>query len=895
MGKTSSGEQGSRFFGVPRLPAGLLSRPRLLRRLDERADLTVVHGPAGIGKTALVADWVRRGGAGVPVLWVTAQGEHVAPRAFWRQVLQAVVDAGWTASDPGLGESPTLLRTTGDPRGLVIRVLRRIDREWLLVVDDAFRLAGDASHPDNVEVLMAAETMRVAVLPRRADNPELTDALLRLDATVVGPDELQFTDGEVAALMDPGLAGLPGDDAERVRRSVGRLPLMVRAAAVALDHRARAVAGGAGPARDALDVDDIVRAALTRSVRGLLAPRSGGEGYRPFLLATSIAPVVTPELAARLTGVPDARAVLDRAAHEGLGLWTPAGADLPHEEAFRYSPAVRAVLREELARVLPERVDELKRVVARWAEERGMFFTAFRCAMEVGDHELASHLARRAWEDILLDNTWETVTLLEALSLRTLYAQPLLAMLLALHYNASRAHRLRAVELFGIAVTAARLRAERADPADRMVLLSMEGIALRLLGRLERAVPPTVKAMEVLGGLTVAQRDGLGSLLPTLLNQNGATFFRAGRYRQALETYAVSHARNGGALRPEAEFTGLASSAGTQAVMGDLYAAAGLVARIDRTPWPQDWTGEGVGAQYRIATMLLALERLDFGAAQKHIDAMARHLETLEYWATFAYGQALIDLAEHRPLEGVERLTACLKAGARPGITEFDRANLEATQAVLLLSAGRTGQAESVLRGIKRGHPWAYAVRAIAQLVAGRAERVVPMLEVAPRRTREGALWADTDRWRSSTGLFRAAAALREGHEDDAAGFLETGAAMLRETGRRLPLLFVPRRDLEALAALAESRSLSAAGEVLAEVALVPSVLPETLRATTLTERERVVLLQLVTLGGAAEIARALTVSPNTVKSQLRSLYRKLGVRSRDDALRVAAERGLLG
>ncbi|MFB2599957.1 LuxR C-terminal-related transcriptional regulator [Herbiconiux sp. P17] len=41
-------------------------------------------------------------------------------------------------------------------------------------------------------------------------------------------------------------------------------------------------------------------------------------------------------------------------------------------------------------------------------------------------------------------------------------------------------------------------------------------------------------------------------------------------------------------------------------------------------------------------------------------------------------------------------------------------------------------------------------------------------------------------------------------------------------------------------------------------------------------------------------MASALFVSINTVKSQLRSLYRKLGVASREEALVAAAERGLL-
>ena len=53
------------------------------------------------------------------------------------------------------------------------------------------------------------------------------------------------------------------------------------------------------------------------------------------------------------------------------------------------------------------------------------------------------------------------------------------------------------------------------------------------------------------------------------------------------------------------------------------------------------------------------------------------------------------------------------------------------------------------------------------------------------------------------------------------------------------------------------------------------------------------VLTELRRTAGVAEIAERLHVSENTVKSQRRSLYRKLGVSSRDEAIAVAMGQGL--
>ena len=64
--------------------------------------------------------------------------------------------------------------------------------------------------------------------------------------------------------------------------------------------------------------------------------------------------------------------------------------------------------------------------------------------------------------------------------------------------------------------------------------------------------------------------------------------------------------------------------------------------------------------------------------------------------------------------------------------------------------------------------------------------------------------------------------------------------------------------------------------------------------AALLSEREMAVLALLPSLLSAAEIAGELSVSVNTVKSHIRSVYAKLGATSRREAVLRAAKRGLL-
>jgi LuxR family maltose regulon positive regulatory protein len=64
--------------------------------------------------------------------------------------------------------------------------------------------------------------------------------------------------------------------------------------------------------------------------------------------------------------------------------------------------------------------------------------------------------------------------------------------------------------------------------------------------------------------------------------------------------------------------------------------------------------------------------------------------------------------------------------------------------------------------------------------------------------------------------------------------------------------------------------------------------------ALTLTPREQTIIDLLPTHLNYGQIGNELFVSVNTVKSNLKSIYRKLGVANRYEAVAVARERGLI-
>ena len=94
-------------------------------------------------------------------------------------------------------------------------------------------------------------------------------------------------------------------------------------------------------------------------------------------------------------------------------------------------------------------------------------------------------------------------------------------------------------------------------------------------------------------------------------------------------------------------------------------------------------------------------------------------------------------------------------------------------------------------------------------------------------------------------------------------------------------------------AALAEAEELAGESGLNALLREVRSGPLQLTVITPLSAREQQILEQLKTKDTLAEIGERLFISENTVRTHVKSIYKKLGVSKRQDALGVAGVRGL--
>lgn len=498
-----------------------------------------------------------------------------------------------------------------------------------------------------------------------------------------------------------------------------------------------------------------------------------------------------------------------------------------------------------------------------------------------GEYGAASDLLRENWFDVLMSIDEELGVVFERVPGSALRDYPLLMMMLGIVYNGVPHRRVKGLRYFAGAARAARASRRDVDPVDRALLLASEAAAYRLIGRPGLGVKPARAAVRALDGLPEADRPALQAI-SRIYAHVGTTLYYGDQVDDALAAFEKGLAESP-ATGYSPGFANLAMLAGIHALQGDIYESEAyleLAREGEWTPMQRSWYP---GTFYRIGEAVLGLERFDAGAAQEQLAAMVHDRRTIEHWIAIGRTEAMAALVAGRPAVGLAELDSLAAMRGAEGRTTAARAALGPTRALLQLGLGNIDAADAILRRDVPAGPHRHLGRARVELMLGRHGAALQEL-----RQLAGA--APTSRAAAEASALEAAAMLRFSERMRARAAVDQLGAILERTGQRLVLGLLPPRDHERL--LAALRD-SAYGRLLDGVDVRP-LLPDADPGVKLTERERAVLQELARTSSVSAIAAQLVVSANTVKTQLRSLYKKLGVGSRDEALAVAYERHLL-
>jgi LuxR family maltose regulon positive regulatory protein len=870
----------------PPMPSAFVLRPRLVDRVDKGAEgeVTLVCGGPGSGKTLLVAAWAVAGRHPGPVAWLSLDAYDNDPTSFWSYVLAAVRGTG------AVPDRSPLARIVPGAR-IDETFVRRLAGGFAALPGPVVLVLDDLHEIDNPRILRSLAfllrhplgRLRLVITTRADRVPSLHRPRIRGGLTQLRAAELAFTPDEAADL-------LAAHDVRLKPADVGVLLDRTEGWATGLCLAARFM-GERDPARvvgEFAGTDPAVTDYLMSEVLVGEPPE-----VQRFLRLTSVADQVCGELAEALTGDAHGQRILERLARSNA-LVTRVG---DRQQWFRYDRLLRDVLRQRLRLENPELVAELHLKAARWFAGSDDGTAAVRHAVAAGDWPLVGRLVVTA-VGARLDSA-DRRPLIDALArvpadrLGATAGLALCGALLAFDRG----------EYDVVPTQVARARALIADedadlrlPAE-ILARALDAALARERGDMTALVETTAEALNLLAEVSPEQSAGARHYRATAFVNAGIGLFWTGRLGAAHTRLrsGVSVAQHAGAELTRLD--ALAHLALVEAERGLLRDAYGH-ARDGLDSADRAWRSAPEAVPAHLALALINLERhhlseadaaVEHGIAAQRVDpepVLYLALRAVEVRILLAHGE--VDTARL----AARRLVEEADAGRTP--TTLARWFALAEADLDLAS----GEPERLIRRVRRPGAgarmfprlWTRVARAHLALEAFEAvESVLAPIHVSAPDVGSAveawlltALVADELRQtRHSVDAFSRAVALAEPQEmrgpfvgvglPRLAAFLERYQWLTPHSSHFIAELLT---GAEAEPARSESAGLQDGEE--------------------LTERELDVLRYLPTMLRNQDIAVQMYVSVNTVKAHLRSLYRKLGVTQRREAVDRARELGLL-
>lgn len=879
---------------IPRPSFPVLRRSRVSSLLEEAARhrVTLVCGPAGAGKTVACAAWAAAAPSRRRVAWLTADAED-RQEWFW-----AYLCASLSRTRVATPEAVRVL-SDGPADRFPLRLIaaaQAFPEPVVLVLDDLHELA-DPAVLTGIDLLIrhAPPSLRLVLSARQ--QPPLQLARLRLagDVADISGADLACTPEEADAYFAMlGLQVDPTDRAELLHRTRGWMAGLRLAAMRAQPPAAGKVTALAGD-------EPIVTDYLWDEVLGRQHPR-----IRQFLLRTSITEGMCGELADVLTGHAGGARTLERLSRENT-LVEPLGNG--HGE-YRYHPLLRDALTAEVYRQIPDEVPALLRRAARWYGEHGRALDAVTCAAGAGDWDFAAQtLADAGIEAVLAPGPAE----LEIVLARFPAGWAAGDAAVAASWAAARLWS-DDPEGAGAYLETAQHALAGTDPARRLAVEATVA-ALRLLqaGRSQGPDGSLARQARSLaeGGQASAASRGEHRALGLLWFALGVTALReleiaAARHALRQADRQFSAAGLGGFRARARAWRALA-----EAWHGDLTTArrcadevrkgllAGPGAADGQSPAP---LAQQAACLVSLAYAQLSLAQDDLVTAQRLLDETdaaraGRWPGEPDVTEVAVFIQARILLADGDPAGARAALSRLreARAAASPAISDL----LAVAEAEAAVQAGDTGRARALLLlteppagGWQTGPCLPHGWLLVAAGEFGAAlDAVRPCLEPAggaPVTLRE----------RIVALLVAAVASRRLGKAADATNFLEEALSLAEPHRAYRVFLDGGPAVRSALTVLIPptSRYAGFAGRVLERFDAQGGrpAGPPAEPAVRLTDSERAVLCFLPSHMTNEEISEALFLSINTVKTHLRSAYRKLGVGSRREAIARGRRLGVL-
>lgn len=863
------------LWGVPNLPDHFVVHPSLFARFEawhNGSNVLVVAAPDGHGKSSVISAWLRSRNVSEPVIWISS-GEWITSRGdVWKTLINAMAETGLLAGHAiptGLGDAITFA------------ALQNLTQPVVVVFDDIDKADFDLDLDYLARIARQIPLVRAIVVVSRLEPGHLPNPA---DPLVFGASDLAWESSMVDSAYSArlGIALSAERSSEIIHATAGRAESIVRLVTLQQSGAAIETMQDGRPSREVMfdtslaglqlrdaswsDARALAVIALSlRAPRSLVDP-SADNAQLDIILARLrdagfIDRIETTNGGSSYQVALSQRAQVEAWAAEFLG----ADAAIVHSAGAAYNVRHNPGLAIRHLALLGRYDEAIAVLKERW--------------WEIGDAVQVSEM--RAALTVIPESSYRLDV--EALAM---------CLLIDRIPSTDRSKR---VDLEAWLVRES-VRVLSALPADGGFLVTSAVLwAVLSQGRTRDAIELALDVARRAAELQWAVQVARSRELAVLVNAAAEVLLAGGLAEQATPLIRLAEELVVGSASAFAHFRTATLGAMANALDGDWVSAEALVLRANTTYARESWPTAQVEYSTTVATALISYARLDavgMASAASWFDLFAR--DDPRWRAAARLSRAYALLFEGRPAAALAMLRQFTH---RMQLVEsqLPAALAAALGAELWIATGRPARAIDVLADLDspENHSMCFAVqRASARLALGQPRLALSDTDECIRLGSQHSLQT-----LPSILVRRAIAHEVLGHTAAADEQFLDFLMLMQAVPVRAPLLNLVGSSLDSLVSRA-TRNHPALKDFLADfAAVVIEVSPLLLAdpsASLLSERERRVLELLGTGATVSGIATVLFVSPNTVKSQISSIYRKLGISSRVQAADAAASMGLI-
>ena len=851
---------------------GVITRQRLLQLAGNASEpITLISAPAGYGKTTLLRQWFpEMGSAEIEPVVRLDPAEITDQWQLWQQVSEALNLSAVT-----------------------------------LIIDDLHLLERDRGTVLLQDALRRANGNRRLIIATRSDPIlALHDARMAGKVLEIRAAELAFDENETELFLAANHIAVSAEQAYALWVHTEGWPAGLRLSTTPLSSGAHAKEAFA----TLLQGDSAVGSYLMGQALAYTA-----DDLRAFLLQTSVSEFLNAELANELTGRSDSALLLERAHIQPGFLHRLADRRWP----YRYHPMFRALLLAELMRSAPEEVRRLSALAAAWFSRHGEHVRAASLAVQGQSWDVVAESVLSGSCVALATGDWSWV--------RSTFAQ-----LPAYQLDASLSVRLASILL----------KLGSGDRTEAMQSAAMIFHDPLLAGTgLEAAVLTFVKAWllaeqgQIGKALEILEvdptRDSMlastaaGTAVRSVRRQLQAACLFAAGPPNAVQAVLNESRTSSTELYANLQLDDLEIRAWAAVVAGDLRSAQhylnrgkaiaeresarGALDHVETMRFAQQWieieTGDHLPAQFDQNTDGGARSALPQSISQSLATITDARLRLIRDNDSRGCALMLDDLISTNPhiqqWSTIGSLWAIARIDAYMGAGEFSNALDLALNSWMGNSWMGNSSAGNSLTGFSDGsrnqsYLWAWTMQRAALDSRAGMLGMDPELLISKLPLESALLPGRSEALRVRVLLGAASLTLRAEMPERASHYLRLALQSTDAHGWRRPYVEIAAAITPVLEA--ERRRITSHGEQVIELLaylrrqpVYGGQLPD-----PLSVRELEILQYLPTPLDQRELCSALFISRNTLKTHLRSTYRKLGVQTRREAVLRAESLGIL-